>query len=71
MPLDAPRYVPNTVIKSDLQIPAVKQEARKCSAKYRKRNDTHPNNLANTLFQEQFGTRRLKRLYPTDLVTNG
>jgi len=67
---DAPRYVPNTIFKSDLQIPAVKQEARKFSAKYRKRLDTHPNNLANTLFQEQFGTRRLKRLYPTDLVTN-
>ena len=47
---DAPRYVPNTTIKSDLQIPTVKQETRKFSAKYRKRNDTHPNNLANTLF---------------------
>ena len=29
-----------------------------------------PNNLANTLFKEQFGTRRLKRLYPADIVTN-
>ena len=67
---DAPRYVPNTVIKIDPQIPTVKQEARKFSAKYRKRLDTHPNNLANTLFQEQFGTRRLKRLFPADLVTN-
>jgi len=68
---DAPRYVPNTIIKSDLQIPTVKQEARKFSAKYRQRLDTHPNNLANTLFKEQFGTRRLKRLYPTALVTKG
>jgi len=67
---DAPWYVPNTIIKSDLQIPTVKQEARQFSAKYRKRLDTHPINLANTLFQEQFGTRRLKRLYPTDLVTS-
>jgi len=32
---------------------------------------TETNNLANVLFKEQFGTRRLKRLYPTDLVTNG
>jgi len=68
---DAPRYVPNTIIKRDLQIATVKQEVRKFSAKYRKRLDTHPNNLANTLCKEQFGTRRLKRLYPTDLVTNG
>jgi len=68
---DAPQYVPNTIIKRDLQIPTVKQGARKFSAKYRKRLYTHLNNLANTLFKEKFGTRRLKRLYPTDLVTNG
>jgi len=68
---DAPRYVPNTTIKRDLQIPTVKQEARKYSANYQKQLDTHPNNLANALFKEQFRTRRLKRLYPTDLVTNG
>jgi len=68
---DAPRYVPNTIMKRDLQIPTAKQEARKYSANCRKRLDTHPNNLANTSFKEQFGTRRLKRLYPADLVTDG
>ena len=68
---DAPWFVPNTIIKRDLQIPTVKQEARTLSANYRKRLDNHPNNLANTLLKEQLGTRRLKRLYPTDLVTNG
>jgi len=31
----------------------------------------HPNSLANALFQEQLGDRRLKRLYPGDLATNG
>jgi hypothetical protein len=68
---DAPRYVPNTIIKRDLQIATVKQEARKYSANCRKRLGTHPNNLANTLLKEQFGTRRIKRLYPADLVANG
>jgi hypothetical protein len=68
---DAPQYVPNTIIKRELQIPTVKQEARRYSANCRKRLDTDPNNLANTLFKDQFGTRRLKRLYPADLVTNG
>jgi len=29
------------------------------AANYRKRLDAHPNNLANALFQEQLGTRRL------------
>jgi hypothetical protein len=68
---DTPWYVPNNVIKRDLQIPTVKQEARKYSTNYHKRLDAHPNNLPNALFQEQLGTRRLKRLYPADLVTNG
>jgi len=69
--IQGPRYVPNTIIKRGLQITTVKQEARRFSANCRKRLDTRPNNLANTLFQEQFGTRRLKRLYPADLVTDG
>jgi hypothetical protein len=57
------------MIKRDLQITTVKQEAQKCSANYRKRLDAHPNNLANALlFQEQLGTRRL---HPADIVTNG
>jgi hypothetical protein len=68
---DVPWYIPNTIIKRDLQIPTVKQEAQKYSANYQKWLDIHPNNLANALFQEQLGTRRLKILYPADLVTNG
>jgi hypothetical protein len=68
---DAPRYVLNAVIKRDLQIPTAKQEARKYSAKYRKRLHVHPNSLANALFQEQLGNRRPKRLYPGDLAING
>jgi hypothetical protein len=53
-------YVPNTVTKRDLQIPTVKQEARKYNTNFQKRLDAHPNNLANALFQKQLGTRRLK-----------
>jgi hypothetical protein len=68
---DAPWYMPNTIIKRDLQIPTFKQDARKYSANYRKRLDALPNNIANALFQEQLGTRRIKRLYPADLVADG
>jgi len=39
---DAPWYMPNTIIKRDLQISTVKQEAQKYSANYRKRLDAHP-----------------------------
>jgi hypothetical protein len=64
---DDPWAVPNAIIKRDIQIPTVKQEARKYCANYRKRFDAHLNNL----FQEQLGTRRLKRVYTADLDTNG
>jgi len=57
--------VSHSVIR-DLQVPTVKQEARKYSVNYCKRLDVHPNSLANALFQEQLGDRRLKRLYPGD-----
>jgi hypothetical protein len=39
---DAPRYVPNTINRRDLQIPTVKQEAGRYSANFRKRIDTDP-----------------------------
>jgi hypothetical protein len=68
---DAPRYVPNTVIKRDLQIQTVKHEARKHRTNYQKRLEAHPNNITNALFQEQLGIRRLRKLYPAELVTNG
>jgi hypothetical protein len=70
MMTDAPWYVPNAVIKRDLQISTVTQEARTVTASYQKRLDNHANALANTLLTKQPGTRRLKRLYPTDLVTS-
>jgi hypothetical protein len=68
---DAPWFITNTVIKHEIQVPTVKQEARKYSVNYRKRLDVHPNSLANPLFQDQLRHRRLKRLYPVDLATNG
>jgi len=37
---DAPRYVPNTIIKLDLQIPTVKQEARKNSVQNTENDST-------------------------------
>ena len=68
---DAPWYVPSAIIKRDLQVPTVRQEARQYGANYQKRLDTHPSSLANALFREKLGTRRLQRLYPADLITNG
>jgi hypothetical protein len=66
---DAPWYVPNAVIKRDLQVPTVRQEVRNYSVAYRRRLDNHPNSLANSLFYGLNRNRRLKRYYPADLTT--
>jgi len=66
---DAPWYVPNAVIKRDLQVLSVRQEVRNCSVTYRQRLDDHPNSLAISLFQRTNYNPRLKRYYPSDLAT--
>jgi hypothetical protein len=47
--------VPNAVIKRDLQVLSVRQEARNYSVTYRQRLDDHPNSLAKSLFQRNPG----------------
>jgi hypothetical protein len=43
MTVDAPWYVPNTVIRRDLQMPTVKEEIRRYSSQYSARLSAHPN----------------------------
>jgi hypothetical protein len=45
MIVDAPWYVPNTVIRRDLLIPTVKEEIRRYSSQYSARFSAHPNDL--------------------------
>jgi hypothetical protein len=59
---NAPSYVPNTVIRKDLQIPAVEHEI---SYHYSKRLSVHP--ILN--LQEPPETRRLRENLPIDLPT--
>jgi len=66
---DAPRYVPNTVIRRDLRVFSVRQEVRNYSVTYRHRLDHHPNRLAKSLFQGPAPHLQLKRCYPADLAT--
>jgi hypothetical protein len=66
---DAPWYVPNAVIRRDLQVPTVRQKVRNCSVTYRQRLTDHPNSLANSLFQGLNCNRKLKRHYSVDLAT--
>ena len=64
----APLYISNKVIHPDLKVPTIKEEITKFSVKYRDEITTHPNELANTLLEEE-EPRRLKRFKPTDLTT--
>jgi hypothetical protein len=49
--VDAPWYVPNTVIRRDLQIPTVKGEIRRYSSQYSARLSAHPNVLIVNLIE--------------------
>jgi hypothetical protein len=64
MVVDAPWYVPNTVIRRDLRLPTVKEEIRRYSSQYSDRLSTHTNNLI-----QLPDNRRLRRHLPNDLPT--
>jgi hypothetical protein len=68
MIVDAPRYVPNTVIRRDLQIPTVKGEIRRYSSQYSARLSAHPNDLIVNHI-ELTDNRRLRRHPPNDMPT--
>jgi hypothetical protein len=48
---DAPWYVPNTLIRRDLQIPSVKEEISHYSSHYSVRLTAHPNHILLTLLE--------------------
>jgi hypothetical protein len=60
MRVDALWYVPNAVIRRDLQTPTVKEEIRRCSSQYSARLSAHPNGLIVNLI-ELPDNRRLRR----------
>jgi hypothetical protein len=60
MIMHAPWYVPNTVIRRDLQIPTVKEEIHHYSSQYSARLSTHANELIVNLI-ELPDSRRLQR----------
>jgi hypothetical protein len=65
---DAPWYVPNMVLRQDLQITSVKEEIHRLSTQYRVRLYTHPNNLIVHLTVPP-DHRRLRRHLAIDLPT--
>jgi hypothetical protein len=65
--VNAPWYVPNNILHTDLQIPRVKAEITNFSTKYREKLTKHPNKLIPALLEEE-EPRRLKRLKPSELT---
>jgi hypothetical protein len=66
MIVGAPWYVPNTVIRRDLQTPT--EEIRRYSPQYSARLSAHQNDLIANLM-ELPDKRRLRRHLPNDLPT--
>jgi hypothetical protein len=65
---DAPWYVPNAILRQDLQLTTVKVEISQWSYQYSARLRAHPNDLRTHLTQAP-DHRRLKRYMPIDLTT--
>jgi hypothetical protein len=51
MIVDAPWYVPNTIIQRDFQIPTLKEEIHTYSSQYIARHSAHPNDLIINLME--------------------
>jgi hypothetical protein len=52
MIVDAPWYVPNILIRRELQIPLVKEEISHYSSHYSARLTAHPNDILLTLLEQ-------------------
>ena len=59
--VNAPWYIPNKLLHTDLQIPTIREEITKFSTNHRAKLLTHPTELTSNLLIEQ-GLGRLKRL---------
>jgi hypothetical protein len=66
--VNAPWYVPNSVIRKDLQIPTVKEEISRFSSLYAVHLRAHANELIATLTEPSIH-KRLRRYWPNDLLT--
>lgn len=58
---NAPKYVTNDMLHTDLQLLTVKKEIKNFSEKYQSRLGVHPNSMAVDLLNSETYTKRLKR----------
>jgi hypothetical protein len=67
MIVDAPWYMPNTVVRSNLHAPTAKEEIRRYSSQYSTRLSAHPSDLVANL-KAQADKNRLLRIHLPDYM---
>lgn len=65
--IDAPWYVTNHTLHTDLQVPTVQEEIRKKAITHHDAIEIHPNPLMEQLLETVIN-KRLKKLWPSELV---
>jgi hypothetical protein len=66
--VNAPWYMPNSVIRKDLRIPSAKEEISRFSSHYAVCLHAHPSELIATLTEQPLH-KCLRRYWPHDLLT--
>jgi hypothetical protein len=64
----APWYVSNQTLHEDLKIPFIHNMIKSNINKYKNRTSVHKNQLIKDLFTQTLEERRLKRIWPKDLL---
>ena len=68
MVTNAPWYVHNHVLHTDLQMPTIREEITRLSSNYKAKIEVNPNKFTTTLL-EKHGQGRPRRYSPLDLST--
>jgi hypothetical protein len=64
----APRYVSNQTLHEDLKTPLIQDMIKSYINKYKNRTSVNENQLIKDLFTQTLEERRLKRIWPEDLL---
>jgi hypothetical protein len=64
----APWYVSNQILQEGLKIPLIQDMIKSNINKYKNRTSVNENQLIKDLFNQNIEERRLKRIWPEDLL---
>jgi hypothetical protein len=64
----APWYVSNQTLHEDIKIPLIQDMVKSNINKYKNRTSVHENQLIKDLSTQTIEERRLKRIWPEDLL---